>query len=663
MEIPCFSRQVSNGRVYALTIVLNCVLTAGHDKVVRIFDIHSYSLKAECRGHTHLITSLATLVNLAGDILVISGSWDSSIRLWAASTGRQVGILKGHTNRVKSICVSGSSGNKLLASGGDDMFIILWNILTLEKVFQIKVAYSPLSVMLTEDSVGNTIILTTALGMIDVHEVKITIGENGDGETSKRELPFDPQPSSSVTCLALFDPTKIRDLSQDLKGFAPMKFLLSGHMDGSISMWDVASGEKMRVLVEHKHAILSLATYDHIASGPIAVSCDRIGIVILWDLVSGINRSISSSTSSRDLSTCSIGIGISGNHVNIITAGEEGVAKFYTLSVSKEDAVSSASPHKLKGKSLSCKSSIRSQSLTNVPIDLGVSGSKTAVNGVREVQQKTRPKRAHHRKIDEGEFRDDVSSAANSVEGSLVGTCSVGSVKSTSWSYASPGRILKSRPIKIKLDSQEEVLQIPKNITSVSRGKCATPVIVYDPRVGLPLQEPPVPVSNFSDVVSVDDEHDLSSLGSISQLQQDFISDYNLDERNYNDKDWVDDESIASLSIVGQVKPTLSSSSRKFRRSLPSRALTRSGRAQPLVLVNGTTLNHFLAIQKVLPKLHLKENHESSLQSLLKISKSTKQSTNQESNPILASKSIALLPRTLITMTAKESKSLLRVDM
>lgn len=666
MEIPCYSRQVSKGRIYALSIVLNCVLTAGHDKVVRIFDIQSYSLRAECRGHTHLITSLATLVNDAGEILVISGSWDSSIRLWAASTGRQVGILKGHTNRVKSICVSGTSGNKLLASGGDDLCIILWNVLTLEKLSQIQVTHSPLSVILTEGPGGNTIILTTALGRIDVYEVKSIISESGDGETSipylilgTSKLQSDTLPSSSssaVTCLALFDPTKIRDLSQNLEGITPMKLLLSGHVGGNISMWDITSGEEMRILTGHKHAISSLATYDQIASGPTAVSCDLSGIVILWDLVSGINRIVSNSLSTRELSACSIGF--NGNHIYIITAGEEGIATFYALSVIKGGATSSASPKVLKGEKTNYKSSIGSRSLNNIgtssnPAGLGVSGNKVVVNTDREVYQKPRSKRVQYRKItsrviDEGELRDDVSSAENSIDVTLAGASSADSVKSISWSYASPGRILKSRNLKFKLDSQKEVMQIPKNIISVARGNSVSPVVlVYDPCRGSPLPEPPVPVSNYSDVITADDEYDFSSLGSVSQLQQDFISDYNLDMRNGSDNGWDNDGSTTSLTIVGQVKPTLNSRLRKIRRSLPSRALTRSGRAQPLVLENETKMHHFLAIQKVLPRLYLKEKHnehEFSLQSLLKISKSTKQSPNQESNPILASKSNAILP-------------------
>src|SRR5262245_12070959 len=55
---------------------------------------------------------------------VASGTWDR-ITLWDVATGKELHTLKGHDREVRSVAFSPDA--KLLASGGRDMTIKLWN--------------------------------------------------------------------------------------------------------------------------------------------------------------------------------------------------------------------------------------------------------------------------------------------------------------------------------------------------------------------------------------------------------------------------------------------------------------------------------------------------------------------------------------------------------
>ena len=60
--------------------------------------------------------------------LLASSSYDKSIKLWNAETGKLKKELKGHSDCVNSACFS--PDGKLLVSGSGDESIRLWNIET-----------------------------------------------------------------------------------------------------------------------------------------------------------------------------------------------------------------------------------------------------------------------------------------------------------------------------------------------------------------------------------------------------------------------------------------------------------------------------------------------------------------------------------------------------
>jgi WD40 repeat protein len=92
---------------------------------LKLWDLATRKGTAVLLGHTQGCPALAFTPN--GKVLV-SGSWDKTIRLWDVATGKQMAVLRGHTGHV--YCVAISPDGTLLASTGTDRTVRLWDMAT-----------------------------------------------------------------------------------------------------------------------------------------------------------------------------------------------------------------------------------------------------------------------------------------------------------------------------------------------------------------------------------------------------------------------------------------------------------------------------------------------------------------------------------------------------
>jgi WD40 repeat protein len=92
---------------------------AGHadENTVKVFNFSTGSALMTLRGHTDDVYS----VFVSGDY-VVSGSADNTIKVWRLSTGSLVSTITGHTGPVYSVAVSGD----YIVSGSADRTIKVW---------------------------------------------------------------------------------------------------------------------------------------------------------------------------------------------------------------------------------------------------------------------------------------------------------------------------------------------------------------------------------------------------------------------------------------------------------------------------------------------------------------------------------------------------------
>ncbi|GMH94663.1 hypothetical protein TL16_g12971 [Triparma laevis f. inornata] len=102
----------------------NTILSASTDGRVRAWNLGAKAqepLKLE--GHSNRVYAVAISSDGSTEI---SGSHDSSVRVWDAPTGEQKALLEGHTERVFSVDIS--KDGKLAISGSFDKTVIIWSL-------------------------------------------------------------------------------------------------------------------------------------------------------------------------------------------------------------------------------------------------------------------------------------------------------------------------------------------------------------------------------------------------------------------------------------------------------------------------------------------------------------------------------------------------------
>jgi WD40 repeat protein len=106
------------------------LVIGGEGGVVEVFDLHSGSKLHTWKDHQDDVWSIAIspdsrFVFSAGGV-VVNRSKDTTIRVWDLLHGTCLKQLEGHTKRVASMAVS--PDGRYLLSGGEDDFLILWEL-------------------------------------------------------------------------------------------------------------------------------------------------------------------------------------------------------------------------------------------------------------------------------------------------------------------------------------------------------------------------------------------------------------------------------------------------------------------------------------------------------------------------------------------------------
>lgn len=135
----------------------NVVATASQDKTGRVWDVSSGKMKAELKGHTDIVDTVAFSPD--GKTLATAGA-DKSVRLWNAADGKELKNLGAHDGSVYTVCFS--PDGKLLASAGSgkDNLVKVWDVKGQKELAQLKGHEQPVTSLVFA---GNTELVTTSM--------------------------------------------------------------------------------------------------------------------------------------------------------------------------------------------------------------------------------------------------------------------------------------------------------------------------------------------------------------------------------------------------------------------------------------------------------------------------------------------------------------------
>jgi len=224
-------------------------------ELVRLWNVETGRWLKTLKGHSNGIQSV---VFSPDEQMVVSSSWDHTLKLWDIATGLCLRTMRGHTNWVWSVTFS-PDGQKL-ASGGDDRQVRLWNVHTGECLKTLSehtrrvrsVAFNPQN--------GNSLTSCDDDGVIKLWNV------------------------STGECLKTFH---AHSASIESVAFSPDgQIISSGSADNTIKLWNIATGECLKTLEGHSGIVRSVAFSPN---GQFLASCTKSNdqSIKLWDVQTG----------------------------------------------------------------------------------------------------------------------------------------------------------------------------------------------------------------------------------------------------------------------------------------------------------------------------------------------------------------------------------------
>lgn len=221
-------------------------------KQLLIYDVvdHSLRLRGQ-RDHCHVGSLYCSSWNIDSQIIA-TGSNDKTIQLTNAETYQPIGALKGHHGTIRSLCFSSSftTSNILCSAGSGDFFLRLWDVDRLSEILSLD---------------GHTDVVST-LSMSPTGQQVLSGGNDctlrlWDIRTGCCEKLI-ASPHSPITSCTFQSPHRTYFIHSTFRK-PSILVATTGHADGSIYHWDLATGKSTKHTQAHQHEIRAITHHHH----------------------------------------------------------------------------------------------------------------------------------------------------------------------------------------------------------------------------------------------------------------------------------------------------------------------------------------------------------------------------------------------------------------
>lgn len=263
------------------------VISGSADGTLRVWDLETGETLQILKGHAHLVLSVAVVDTRRA----VSASSDKTLRLWDLEVGATLHVLKGHTDWVNSVVVV---DGRRVVSASDDGTLRLWD---LDSGTTLQIFEGHDGVVRSVEMLGNGHIVSTGISTMRVWD--LTSGKTIHS-LSHKDSPNFPMVSladgrvtvTGITNRLLVQNRVPKEASQVLECHADSvssiavldaRRVVSASWDGTLRIWDLASGNHLKTLEGHISHVTSVAVPG--ADRLVSASWDQS--LLVWDLRTG----------------------------------------------------------------------------------------------------------------------------------------------------------------------------------------------------------------------------------------------------------------------------------------------------------------------------------------------------------------------------------------